>query len=137
MSTEQNASMIRAMYDDQWNKHDPGVFERCIAPNHISHQPLEDQFPQGIEGQRIFTETFSTAIPDVHCEVTDQDSEADMVKSWLTFTGTQTGELLGIPPTGRYITVPVVVMDRIANGKVVESWVEWDPSDMMRQLGVA
>jgi predicted ester cyclase len=43
---------------------------------------------------------------------------------------------MDIPPTGNQVTVEVVVTDRIADGKIVESASEWDPDDMMRQLGV-
>jgi predicted ester cyclase len=44
---------------------------------------------------------------------------------------------MGVPATGRQATVPVLITDRIANGKIVETWAEWNPDDMMRQLGVA
>jgi predicted ester cyclase len=43
---------------------------------------------------------------------------------------------MDIPATGNSVAVPVLVRDRISGGKIIESRNEWDPDDMMRQLGV-
>ena len=54
-----------------------------------------------------------------------------------TFHGTQTGPLLGVPPTGRQVEVTGVAIDRVVNGQLVESWLELDMNRMLQQLGVA
>ena len=58
-----------------------------------------------------------------------------MVTRWVG-TGTQNGDLPGIPATGRPVRVPGIWMQRIADGKIVESWQVWDTLLMLQQLGV-
>jgi predicted ester cyclase len=45
-------------------------------------------------------------------------------------------ELMGIPPTGKQVTVTGIVIHRIANGRLVETWVNADSLGMLQQLGV-
>ena len=52
-----------------------------------------------------------------------------------TFRGTQTGEFMGMPPTGKSISVGVIDIFRIAGGKIVEHWGQMDSMGMMQQLG--
>jgi predicted ester cyclase len=76
------------------------------------------------------------AFPDVTHTIDKQEAEGDGVRTWLTYVGTNTGSLNGAPPTGTRATVKVVTTDRIAGGHIAESWAEWDPQDLMRQLGL-
>lgn len=130
-----NSDIVRNLIE-VWNHRDFGVLDRYVHPDHLNHGPTEGQFPQGLEGQHIFIKTFITAFPDVHAEITDMYELGDMVDAYVTFEGTHQGELMGVAATGRHITVYVHTRDRLVNGKVVESWAEWDPIEMMRQLGI-
>ncbi len=136
MSAEQNAAVARNFIDTLWNKKDFSIVDRMVAADHVFHGPFDDQFPQGQEGQKAFASAFISAFPDVHCTIEVQDADEEYVKMLVTYTGTQTGQLMDIPATGRQATVPVVITGRIAGGKLAESWIEWDPNDMLRQLGV-
>ena len=44
--------------------------------------------------------------------------------------------LPGIPPTGKHATVTGISIDKVQDGKVVESWNEWDNAGLMQQLGL-
>jgi ketosteroid isomerase-like protein len=81
------------------------------------HFTIDDEFTlgQNTDGQNT----------DVQTEVT----------RW-TITGTHEGELTGIPPTGRRISITGISIARIANGKIIESWNNWDALGLMQQLGV-
>jgi len=61
----------------------------------------------------------------------------DKVVHRFTLRGTHSGSFMGIPPTGRVVTTSGIVIDRLADGKVVESWVSLDALNLMRQLGAA
>jgi predicted ester cyclase len=43
---------------------------------------------------------------------------------------------MGIPATGKHVTVTGIVIYRIARGMIVESWEEFDQMGMMQQLGM-
>jgi predicted ester cyclase len=53
----------------------------------------------------------------------------------MPFAGTQTGPVLDIPATGRSVRVGEIVIFRIAGGKIVEAWEEYDELGLRRQLG--
>ena len=64
-----------------------------------------------------------------------QIAEGDMVANRFVFHGTHRGEFMGIAPTGREVTAWGIAIDRVEDGKIVESWVEVDLEDMVRQIG--
>jgi predicted ester cyclase len=76
------------------------------------------------------------AFPDMHVTIDDMVAEGDKVAARVTMTGTQTGEIMGIPPTNKKVTVSLIVIDRFAGGKIVEDNGIFDALGLMRQLGV-
>jgi hypothetical protein len=136
MVTTTNQAIARDFLDGMWNRRDMSVADRYISPDMAPEGPFADQFPPGPEGSKMFAATFLDAFPDVYCTIDRQEVDEDVVHTWVTFRGTQTGQLMNIPPTGRQAVVPVLITDRIIGGKIVESWSDWDPDDMLRQLGV-
>lgn len=136
MTAEENKAIARHLLEAMWNQKDMSAADRYVAANHTPHGPFSDQFPPGPEGTKAFVSSFIQAFPDTHCTIDKQEAEGDTVRTWVTFRGTHTGPLMDIPATGQPATVPVLITDRIKNGQIVETWSEWDPQDMMRQLGV-
>jgi predicted ester cyclase len=134
--SDENKALIRNLLDGMWNQKDMSVADTYIDANLVQQGPFTDGLPDGPEGYRQFIMGMVSAFPDTHCTIDKQEADGDMVRTWCTYRGTQTGALMNIPPTGKKATVPVVFTDRIRNGKVVESMPEWDPEDMLRQLGV-
>jgi predicted ester cyclase len=62
-------------------------------------------------------------------------AEGDRVSVRMTVTGTQSVAFMGIPPTGKKVTIAAYETVRIANGKVVEHWGGPDTYDLLTQLG--
>ena len=134
--SDHNKAIARKFIEGAWNRRDMSIVNQLVAPNHVPHGPFTDQFPQGAPGTEAFVTAFLAAFPDVKATIVKQETEADMIKTTVTFKGTHNGPLMDIPATGKQVTVPVVVTDRIVDGKIVETWSEWKPEDMFRQLGV-
>jgi predicted ester cyclase len=63
-------------------------------------------------------------------------AEGDLVATYKTFIGTHEGELLGVPPTGRRVTIRVMDCVRYRDGKLTEHWNIVDVAGLMAQLGV-
>ena len=112
------------------------LWRAYIAADHVNHGPMTEQLPPGLEGDKAFISGMLAAFPDTRYTIDKQEADGDTVQTWLTYMGTNTGSLNGAPPTGKRATVKVKTTDRIVNGKIVESWAEWDPQDMLRQLGL-
>ncbi len=101
---------------------------------HGAFSPGEDQ--RGPEGTKQVASGVIGAFPDRRITHEDMIAEGDKVLIRWTLSGTQEGELMGIPPTGRRVTVTGFDLFRIERGKIAEMWQEADLLGMMQQLGV-
>ncbi len=75
------------------------------------------------------------AFPDADITIEDQLVEGDRVVTRWTGRGTQTGEFMEMPPSGKKVAVPGVQIDRFSGGKIVEEWTLFDQLGMLQQLG--
>jgi predicted ester cyclase len=76
------------------------------------------------------------AFSDLRLRIDDIVSDGDLVCIRWTSSGTNDGELMGMPATGKHATSTGISIDKIEDGKIVESWLEWDNAGLMQQLGV-
>ena len=90
---------------------------------------------RSLEGFKQLLPALPQAFPDTFFEVEDVIAEGDKVAFHLVWSAHHQGEFFGTPPTGTRATVTEMHMLRIADGKVVERWGEWDAMGLMQQLG--
>ncbi|MCP8323656.1 MAG: ester cyclase [Candidatus Methylarchaceae archaeon HK02M2] len=129
MSLEENKSIVRR-WIEEYNKHNLDSFDEFIAPDYVDHTNQVDR--DGLK--QLFTMGF-TGFPDWHETIEDIIAEGDKVWVRLSYTGTHTGEFMGLPPTGKKITSKGVDIYRIVNGKLAEYWNVIDNVDMFKQIG--
>ena len=77
------------------------------------------------------------ANPDLHAEIHDMFAAGDYVFTELTWSGTHTGEFFGIPATGNPVMHSGIVVRRLEDGKIVESWEMWDDLTFLNTLGLS
>jgi len=133
--SEQNKAVSRRYLEEAWNKNNLAVVDELLAPDHVNHSP-GPELPPGPEGAKMFIGVYKGGFPDTHIHIEDQMAEGDKVFTRWSAHGTHSGDFMGIPATGKSVTVTGMIVDRIANGKIVESWSEFDQMGMMQQLGV-
>ena len=68
--------------------------------------------------------------------IEQQLAEGEYVTTRWSARGTHQGDLMGMAPTGKQATVTGITIDRIVDGRFVESWTNWDTLGLMQQLGV-
>jgi predicted ester cyclase len=134
-STEANKASVRRFYNEVFNKKNRAAIDEFIAPNQVDHA-APPGLPGGIEGVKQTLTMYLTAFPDLHFTVEDLIAEGDKVVARLTARGTQQGAFMGIPPTGKQVTVPAIDINRIAGDKSVEHWLEMNTLGLLQQLGV-
>ena len=134
MSTEENKAIFHRIYEEFLNQGNVDVADELFVTNYVNHTIPPGQ-PQGLEGQKQFIATFRTAFPDVQFTIEDMIAEGDKMVGRVTFRGTHTGELMGIHPTGKKVTVEGIDIIRFADGKAVENWYSGDTLGLMQQLG--
>ena len=130
MSTEENKA-IQLRFQDIWNQGDFSVIEEIFNKDYLNHSVKVKSF----ESIRQFVTVYRSAFPDVKFTIEDQVVEGDKVVMRYTITGTHKGEFQGIAPTGKSIQITGMAIHRIANGKIVEIWANWDALGLLQQLG--
>ncbi|MFI6688590.1 ester cyclase [Streptomyces sp. NPDC050485] len=69
-------------------------------------------------------------------ELDRQICEGDDVVTLWTWTGTHTGDFMGVAPTGQQVSMTGTTIFRFKNGKIQEGWWHYDVIGLMKQLGV-
>ena len=135
--SEQNKAVVRRFIEEVWNGRNLDAIDEIISADHVDHDPARAGTPGGSAGVRAFVEMYLKAFPDAHIEMGELVAEGDLVAGPWRATGTHQGDLMGMPATGKSISVTGMGMDRVVDGKIVESWANWDALGMLGQIGVA
>ena len=126
--------IVKRLFEEPW-KGNWGVIDEFVAPGYIGYDPAEPEPIRGPAGVRANVEKYLAGFPGGAITVDDQIAEGDKVATRWTGRGTHTGEIAGIAPTGRDVTVSGLTLSRLENGMVVEEWTTWDTLGMLIQVG--
>jgi predicted ester cyclase len=135
MSAE-NKAIIRRLIDEVWNQRKLDVLDEIFAPNAVIYDPSVPGLSRGPEGAKQYVRLFCAAFPDTQVTADDIFAEGDKVALRWSSRGTHKGELMGIAPTGKQVTVTGQAIYRLANGKIEEDWIQGDVLGVLQQLGV-
>ena len=133
--SEQNKVIARRSFEELFTHGKLDVADEIFAKEYVGHDPNMPREIRGPDEFKQFARMYRTAFPDLKLVVEEQVAEGDLVVTRFTATGTHRGELMGIAPTGAKVTVTGISIDRMKNGKSVESWTHYDALNMFRQLG--
>ena len=128
-----NKAVVLRSEAELWSKGDLTVADELYSPDFVCHFVVGPEW-RGLEGIKGEVRSHRTSFPDWHERVDDIIAEGDRVVIRFTSTGTQLGEFLGIPPTGRKVSIQEVAIFRVVDGKIVEQWGMPDIQGLMEQL---
>jgi predicted ester cyclase len=132
MSSE-NKETVRRALEGPWT--DPAVLDEVIDAGYVGYDPAQPEPLRGPQGAKDNVEQYRSAFEGAQITVKHQIAEGDVVASRWEGRGRHTGELMGISPTGREVTVTGQTISRLAGGKIVEEWTNWDTLGMLQQIG--
>ncbi len=135
MSESENVAVVTRFLEEVINQGRLEQADELVAADFVELDPLPGQ-KQGREGLKEVIGMLRGAFPDMHWVVEETVASGDKVVTRFTWTGTHRGPFLGIPATGRSVSVKGVVIDRLAAGKMADSRILMDNFTMMQQLGV-
>jgi predicted ester cyclase len=135
VSTEENKALVRRFVDEVQSAGNTDAIDEICSPEFVNYS-APPGVPSNREGVKLLTSMFRQAFPDSYFIVEDMMTEGDKVATRKTFHGIHQDEFMGIPPTGRRVSMGLIDIVRIADGRVVEHWSMGDNLDMMQQLGV-
>ena len=130
-----NKEIVRRLVNGVWADRNLAIVDELIAPDYVGHDPTQPEPIRGPEGYKQFVGMYQAAFEDGMVTIDDEIAEGDLVVTRWTGRGTHTGELMGIAPTGKEVTVSGITISRLANGKIAEDWELMDALGMMIQLG--
>ena len=131
-----NADGSRRILEEVFGAGNFDVVDELVAADAKGHDPALPQPTIGPAGLKESAGGYRGAFPDLKLTVEQVVAEGDHVAIRWTARGTHKGELFGIAPTGKQATVSGITIDRWADGKIAESWTNWDTLGMLQQLGV-
>jgi steroid delta-isomerase-like uncharacterized protein len=134
MSVEANKATVRRVAEEIFSQRQMDVIDDIFAPHYVGHTQ-HGTVVHGAAGLKQFVAQYLAAFSHTQSVVEDQVAEGDRVVVRLTFTGTHTGPWMGIPPTGKPVTVKGMALYRLQDGEIVEQWTIGDTLGLLQQLG--
>ena len=119
---------------DLINAGDIDGFGGLMADDFVEHEEMPGLAPTK-EGVLDMFRRYRAAFPDMQMNAEEVLVSGDRTVTRGTATGTHQGELMGMPPTGKAVEIQGITIDRIADGKIAESWTCFDTLGMLQQLG--
>ena len=129
-----NAAIVREFVKTVINQGNLDVAGRFVWEDVVELVPFPGQGP-GLTGLQDVLRGMRSAFPDMHWSIEEQLSEGDRVLTRFSWTGTHHGMFLGIPSTGRSVSVWGMVIDRLVDGRIKETRILMDTLGLMMQLG--
>ena len=135
-SAEESKAIVRRFWG-VWEEGNIDLVDKLLAPDYVNHTPASPDQPTGPEGVKGLVSMFRSAMPDLRVVIEDMIAGEDgKVAVRYTLEGTHEGELFGVPPTGKRLSIKSISVERVSEGKIREHWRVTDSLDMMQQLGV-
>ena len=135
--SDQNKAVVRRWFEEVWNQGCEASIDELFPAEGVAHGLGDSE--QDVHGPgefKIFVANIRGAIPDTHISIDDIFSDGDRVAVRITLRGTHTGNGLGVPPTGRRVSIQGIIIVRLVEGRITEGWNSYDQLGLLRQTGV-
>ncbi|WP_347558742.1 ester cyclase [Robbsia sp. KACC 23696] len=122
MSLEDHKRVVRRFNDEVIVKGDRASFDALMAPDFVNHS-APPNVPNGAESMwHTFQNILRPALSDLRVTILDQVAEEDKVTSRKRISGMHTGSLMGVPASNRMVTIEVIDIVRVVDGRYAEHW---------------
>ena len=135
MSIESNKELVGRYYEEVLNARKVEILDELAVSDYDEHSPFPGQ-PNGLEGLKARAGALLSAFNPYVFTIRDLVAEGDTVVVYWTNVATHSGSFMGIPPTGRVVTLSGIDIHRIRDGKMAEHWHVVEELQMMQQLGL-
>ena len=130
--SEQQA-LVERMFGEVINAGHLDVADKLFAADFVDHGPMGDM--HGLDAFKELVAMWRAAVPDVRCTIENWFESGDMAAWNVRVKGSHTGEMMGIPATGRSFEYVTPNIGRFAGGKAVEHWADQGMFQFLTQIG--
>jgi len=136
MYLEQNKATCRRFIQQVFNEGDLSAMHEFVSPDSLHHELDDWSVPLGQTAKWLadMIYLYRAAFPDFRMDIQGQIAESDRVVTSLRIQGTQEGRLMGIGASGKPMDIAAIRVDRLAEGKIAESWFHMDTLGMLQQI---
>ncbi len=132
--TEENKQVVRRFNKECIEQGNIDSFRQLLSGDVVNHAARPGG-PQGFESFTFFlNDVLRKGFPDIWVEILDQVAEGELVATRKKIYGTHTGEIMGIPATGKAVVIDVIDMIRVRDGRYVEHWGQTNFAEVLRGL---
>ncbi|HRV91808.1 MAG TPA: ester cyclase [Anaerolineae bacterium] len=137
LTPQENNDLAIKFFETAWNTGE--IIEDLIDPQAVDHSSVggKEKADVGRESFKKIIGMFRAAMPDIKLDVQDEIFVDDKVVHRWVMTGTDTGGVMGMPPSNKNLTFSGTTIVRFKDGKIVERWANVDELGLLQQLGVA
>jgi predicted ester cyclase len=133
MLENENTAVVRRWFEEVWNQRRLATIDELLAPDAVAHDlGGPGASVRGPEAFRRAAEILHGAFGELHLVVQDIFGVGDRVAVRLTARMKNTGKLGDLEPTGNVVTVAVMCMIHLRDGKIIEGWNFWDVTAALR-----
>ena len=139
MSTETNKLLVRRYYEEVLTRRNPELVGELFSPDYVLHYAdAPADLPSGLEGVKQFVMDFMSGYSGMHFRVDEQTVEGDKVVTHVTaHSSAPVGPVMTVPADPEEVanlgTIKGMSTDRVVNGKIVESWLQFDKPNPLPQ----
>jgi len=134
VSDSENLEVYRRITQEAFVKGDLSVIDEVLTSDFVEHEAVPGSRP-GRDGVKDTVTMVREAFPDLRITIDDTFSAGDQLCARSTWTGTNTGQFMGKPATGRTATWEAIDIVRVRDGRCVEHWGQLDMMGVLVQLG--
>jgi len=130
-SLDDNKALVRRAIAYNHGAADEGA--EIFAADFVAYMP--GQAPMDRASFEHFVGGVTNGMPGYTYEIHDQIAQGDLVANRITWRGVHSGNLAGVPATGRSIELRGINMFRVKDGRVVQQWAQLDMLGLLQQIG--
>jgi len=136
MGTQENIQLMKRWFQEVWNEDKKQTIHELLSPDAVATgQAGSGAVIHGPAEFAAFAENIRSAFPDITVTVQDAFGADDKVVVRWSARMTHRGDGLGVPATNKEVRLSGISIVRIANGRIIEGWDNWDQLAMLEQIG--
>ena len=133
-STKTNKAAARGFLEAVEHGGTLDALDALVSPDFLLHDSTMPEQVRGVDGAKQMVQAFRTAF-GLRVSIELQFADGDFVVTRYTARGKHAAAFMGVPPTGRHVTVTGICISRCRDGKIVEEWDAWDVLGALQQVG--
>lgn len=127
--------IVRQINELVWGEGRLDLVDQYVAETYREHNNAAPKPIEGPDGYKENVQMARRAFPDMEVTTEDLIVEGNKVVNHYTITGTHTGPMMGVDPTGREVRFSGIALIEFEDGQIVEDWSNIDVLGLMRQIG--